>query len=46
VLDDDLLIACGERAVRLTRLQREGKGAMDAADFLKGNRLAAGTVLA
>ena len=46
VLDDDLLIACGEGAVRLTRLQREGKGAMDAADFLKGNRLAAGTVLA
>lgn len=45
VLDDDLLIACGEGAVRLTRLQREGRAAMDADDFLRGRALPAGTVL-
>jgi methionyl-tRNA formyltransferase len=37
-LDDALLVACGEGAVRLTRLQRAGKGPMTAADFLRGTR--------
>ncbi|ATQ44371.1 methionyl-tRNA formyltransferase [Caulobacter mirabilis] len=46
VLDDDLLIACGDGAVRLLRAQREGKSAQDAADFTRGFPLAAGTVLA
>jgi methionyl-tRNA formyltransferase len=32
----DLTIACGEGAVRLTTVQREGKGAMDSATFLRG----------
>lgn len=32
----DLTIACGDGAVRLTQVQREGKGAMDAATFLRG----------
>lgn len=32
----DLTIACGAGAVRLTMVQREGKGAMDAATFLRG----------
>jgi len=32
----DLTIACGNGAVRLTMVQREGKGAMDAATFLRG----------
>lgn len=32
----DLTIACGEGAVRLVTVQREGKGAMDAATFLRG----------
>lgn len=31
-----LTIACGEGAVRLTQVQREGKGAMDADAFLRG----------
>jgi methionyl-tRNA formyltransferase len=44
VLDDQLLIACGRGAVRLTRLQREGKGVMDgrSADFVRGNAVPAG----
>ena len=32
----DLTIACGSGAVRLMQVQREGKGAMDAATFLRG----------
>jgi methionyl-tRNA formyltransferase len=32
----DLTIACGTGAIRLTMVQREGKGAMDAATFLRG----------
>ena len=44
-IDDTLLVACGEGALRLTRLQRAGKGAMDAGDFLRGNAVPAGTVL-
>ena len=36
VLDDRLTIACGEAAVRLTRVQRPGKAAMAAADLLRG----------
>ncbi len=42
VLDDGLLIACGDGALRLMRLQRSGKGAMSAADFLRGSPLRAG----
>jgi methionyl-tRNA formyltransferase len=32
----DLTIACGEGAVRLLHIQREGKAAMEAATFLRG----------
>jgi methionyl-tRNA formyltransferase len=42
VLDDALLIACGEGAVRLLRVQREGKAALPAADFLRGIPIPAG----
>ncbi len=45
VLDDALLVATGEGAVRLLRLQREGRGPQDAADFLRGLPLPAGTKL-
>jgi methionyl-tRNA formyltransferase len=43
VLDDRLTIACGEGALRLTRLQRAGGKALGAADFLHGNPVAVGT---
>ncbi len=46
VLDEALLIACGEGAVRLLRAQREGKSAQDAGEFVRGFPLPAGTVLA
>ena len=45
VLDDALLISCGEGAVRLLRVQREGKGPQDAEAFLRGAPVAAGTEL-
>ena len=45
VLDDRLLIACGEGAVRLLRVQREGRGPQDAEAFLNGAPAPAGTVL-
>ena len=44
-LDDRLLIACGEGAVRLLRVQREGKGPQEAEVFLRGFPVAAGTVV-
>ncbi|OHB34457.1 MAG: methionyl-tRNA formyltransferase [Phenylobacterium sp. RIFCSPHIGHO2_01_FULL_70_10] len=46
VLDEDLLVACGEGAVRLMRLQREGRGPQESDVFLRGFPLPAGTRLA
>ena len=45
VLDDDLAIACASGAVRLIRVQREGKAAQSASEMLKGFSLPVGTVL-
>jgi methionyl-tRNA formyltransferase len=45
LLDDGLLVAGGEGAVRLLKVQREGKGPQDAETFLRGFPLAVGTVL-
>ena len=45
VLDERLLVATGEGAVRLLRLQREGRGPQDAGEFLRGMRVAPGTQL-
>jgi methionyl-tRNA formyltransferase len=46
VLDGAATVACGSGALRLLRLQRPGKSAMDADLFLRGYDLAPGTVLA
>jgi len=46
VIDGNLLVACGEGAVRILRAQREGRAAQDAAEFLRGFPLSQGTVLA
>jgi methionyl-tRNA formyltransferase len=45
VLDDRLTVACGDEALRITRLQRAGKAPMPADEFLRGYRLPRGTVL-
>ncbi len=44
-LDDALTIACGNGAIRPTRIQRAGKPAMDTADLLRGKPIPAGTRL-
>ena len=46
VLDDALTIACGSGAIRVTRIQRAGKPAMDTADLLRGRPVPAGTLIA
>ena len=45
-LDDGLTIACGEGAVRLLQVQREGKGVQDAETFVRGFPIRKGTRLA
>jgi methionyl-tRNA formyltransferase len=46
VLDDKLTIACGSGAVRLVELQRAGRQAMKAEEFLRGTPMPPGTKLA
>ena len=45
LLDDGLTVGCGVGSVRLLRLQKAGGKAMNADEFLRGNRLETGTVL-
>ena len=44
-IDGELVIACATSAIRPTIIQRAGKPAMPLADFLRGNKIPAGTVL-
>jgi methionyl-tRNA formyltransferase len=44
-LDDALCVACGDGALRITRLQRAGRGAQDAEVALRGMAVPAGTKL-
>ncbi|MGZ6006088.1 MAG: methionyl-tRNA formyltransferase [Rhizomicrobium sp.] len=46
LLDDALTIACSSGALRLTRLQRPGKSAMEAGELLRGFPLPRGTKFA
>ncbi len=45
VLDDKLTIACGNAAIRPVEVQRAGKPAMSAQDFLRGKPAPVGTML-
>ena len=45
LLDEALTVACGDGAVRLTRLQRAGKGLLTAEDFQRGKPIARGQKL-
>lgn len=45
VLDDALTIACGDGALRPTRLQRAGRAALATEEFLRGYVIPRGTVL-
>ena len=46
LLDDQLTVACGAGSLRLLRLQRAGRSAVEAVDFLRGYALPKGTILA
>jgi methionyl-tRNA formyltransferase len=46
VLDGQLTAACGEGALRLLTVQREGRAPVAAADLLHGYPIAVGAVLA
>jgi methionyl-tRNA formyltransferase len=46
VLDDRLTVSCGEGVLRLLRLQRPGRAALDAPAFLRGFPIPPGTRLA
>ena len=46
LLDDQLLVACGEDALRLLELQRAGKRPMMASDLLRGLKITTGQILA
>jgi len=46
VIDDQLTIACGKGAIRPTRVQRAGRGAMGADELLRGFAIPVGTQLA
>jgi methionyl-tRNA formyltransferase len=43
VLTDDLTVACGDGALKLLKVQRAGKGVMEARELLKGFPLPPGT---
>ena len=45
-LEDGITVACGKGAVTLTRVLPEGKPRMDAADFIRGRKVALGDILA
>ncbi|HXM84567.1 MAG TPA: methionyl-tRNA formyltransferase [Stellaceae bacterium] len=45
VLDGKLAVACGQGALRLLRLQRAGRAALDAEAFLRGFAIPPGTTL-
>ena len=46
VVDGELTVRCGAGSLRLLRLQRAGRQPLSTAEFLRGYRLEAGTVLA
>ena len=44
VITDELTVACGDGALKLLKVQRAGKGVMDARELLKGFALPPGTI--
>jgi methionyl-tRNA formyltransferase len=45
MLDDEATVACGQGAVRILELQRAGRAAMKAQEFMRGTPIAAGSRL-
>jgi methionyl-tRNA formyltransferase len=45
VIGAPLIVACGNGALRLDRVQRAGKSAMSAEEYVRGNPVSLGTLL-
>ena len=45
VLSDDLIIGCKDKAIRIKKIQKEGKKILDTIDFLKGYKINKGEML-
>ena len=45
VIDDELTIATKKNAIKILKLQKEGKNIVDVTDFLKGNKINKNTIL-
>ena len=45
VLDDKLTVATKKHAIKILKLQKEGKNIVDVTDFLKGNKINKNTIL-
>ena len=44
-LEDGITVACGTGSIRITRVLPEGKGRMNAADFVRGRKVSLGDIL-
>ena len=44
-LDNGITVACGQGSLTVTGVLPEGKGRMNAADFIRGRKIAVGDVL-
>ena len=45
VLNDKLLVSCGENAIKILEIQKEGKSVLKIDDFLSGNKIPTGAKL-
>lgn len=45
IIDENFVIACGTKAIKILELTRQGKQNMSASNFLKGNKIPIGTNL-
>ena len=45
VLSDDLIVGCKDKAIRIKKIQKEGKKILDTTDFLKGYKINKGEML-
>ena len=45
VLNDKLLVSCGENAIKILEIQKEGKSILKIDDFLSGNKIPIGAKL-
>ena len=45
VLTDDLIIACADKAIKIKKIQKEGKKKLSAENFLAGYKIVKGEVL-